>query len=119
VSNIHILERNGPKRARVALHMPVPSGNNSAGFTWKSVLLAAGRAGVSALTEGTGPGQITTAEKASVVAGDVLELILTIEVPSSGTGPQRLAALDENYTALSADYLTRLQEEFKFYGLAR
>lgn len=119
MSNLHILARSSIDSAQAAMHFPVPAGNNAAGFSWKSVFLAAGRSGTSALTEGTGPGQITTAEKATVTAGDTLELIERIEVSNSGSGAQRLAALDEIYTKRTTDQIARMQEEFRYYGLTR
>lgn len=118
MSNIHILQRHGEK-IRVVFHFPTPPGTNSANGTWKAVLLAAGVAGTTVLTEGTGLGNISAQEKSSIQSGDVLELETTIQLDMKANNAQRVAAIDEMYSKIMADYLDDLQAAYKFYGVTR
>ena len=68
MSKIHALETND-SIAQVVLHTATPVGNNSVGVSWKDAGLNSGKLGTTALTEGTGAGQILTTEKAQVEAG--------------------------------------------------
>ena len=62
MSKIHALQNFGGN-VQVVLHTPMPSGNNSVGVSWKNAALNSGIQGITSMTEGTGAGQITTAEK--------------------------------------------------------
>lgn len=113
---VHVLESLGRGRYRVVLHTAMPAGNNPAGFTWKSAYIAAGLA-VTVLTEGTAPGNITAAEKAQVIAGDVVEIIGEMEAETAGTAPGAVtAAVTQMANAIIAGALAALQERLKFYG---
>lgn len=112
MANIHILERVGiadpliasNDKVRVALHVTVPNGNNAEGFPWKSVLLNAGVTGKTLLSEGTGAGQISPAERAAVLAGDVLELEMVVDVVGTNFVDSVQALRDEALDALQARY---------------
>jgi hypothetical protein len=111
MSAIHVLERLD-ERFHCVVHKAIPAGNNAAGFSWKSVCLAAGM-NKTVLAEGTGPGQISTAEKASVLAGDTLEIEMTIAMFSGGvTIAQVNALVDGKY----ANWLTILQQKYDQWG---
>jgi len=91
------------------LHAPVPPGKNAAGYKWKEILLATGQTGHSSLTEGDGPGQITAAELAQIVAGEVIELSTSVRIESCGgsaAGIRKLVskALKQHRDALQARY---------------
>lgn len=73
MAKIHSFEFGEGGVCRVVLHTAMPSGNNAVGNSWKACWIAAGR-NATAMVEGTGMGQISTAEKASVLAGDVIEI---------------------------------------------
>ena len=115
MSAYHALEQTG-FRLRIVHHFATPSGNNSAGVTWKAAALAAGLSGTTRLTEGTGPGQISTTEKAQVTAGDVLEIEFTVDLSLTLTGAQVLAAVQEVGTTEEAGWLARTQAQLKYYG---
>ena len=115
MAKIHIMEQSGSDDFRVLLHFPVPSGSNSAAKTWKSVMLACGRTGSTSMTEGTGPSQITTAEKATVVSGDTFELQTSIRAMSSGGTSQ--AVIDGMADILINECKAELARTYKWYGL--
>ena len=115
MAKIHIMEQSGSDDFRVVLHFPVPSGSNSAGKTWKSVMLACGRTGSTSMTEGAGPGQITTVEKATIVAGDTFELQTSIRAMSSGGGST--AVVEGMADILINECKTEIARTYKWYGL--
>lgn len=115
VADVHILERvqnedtktNTKNKYRAVMHFSVPVGNNSANFTWKSVFLAAGLTGPgkSVLTEGTGPGQITTVELGQIGLGDVIEIEGIVAVVNDGLLEDSVVNLRNHVRAeLSAKY---------------
>ena len=112
MSKIHAFTGNTSGDCRVVIHTAMPSGNNLVGQTWKACWLAAGR-NVTALAEGTGPGQIAPAEKASVLAGDVIELPGTIPL---NVVLQGAVAVNTFADRLIATKLGVLANEFNFYG---
>lgn len=92
MSKFHVLETNAGE-ASVVLHSVMPAGNNSVGVSWKDANLNSGSQGTTVLSEGTGAGQITTAEKANIEAGDVLEVTGLIPVESGGATPASINEL--------------------------
>lgn len=116
MAKIHVLTSDTSGNFNVVLHTAVLAGNNSAGKSWKNCMLVAGRAGTTIMSEGTGPGQITTAEKAQVVAGDVWEIPATITVDVNLSGQALLNLANELCDAIIDDYKSRMQRELKYYG---
>jgi hypothetical protein len=96
----------------VILHSAVPAGNNAIGNSWKNTLIAAGRNKTS-MVEGTDLGQITTAEKASIVAGDVIEIPGTI--PTSVIA-QGAAAIGVFADVLIVSAKAKIAQELNYYG---
>jgi hypothetical protein len=90
----------------------MPSGNNLVAKSWKSCWLAVGR-NTTSLTEGDGIGQISSAEKATVVAGDVIELSAVIPL---GVVAQGGSAVNAFADALVATQLGVLADELNYYG---
>lgn len=113
MAKVHVLEATGRGRYRVALHTPMPAGNNAIGVSWKSAYVAAGLA-VTILPEGAGVGQITTTERNQVLAGDVIEVVTEIEEPPPGA--PGAATITEMADKLIDERLTLLQARLKFYG---
>jgi len=68
----------------VAIHFDMPTGSNSAGYSWKVCGLKSGITGTTSLEVGTGPSNITQAEYDSIIAGDTIEIITVI---SPGLNP--------------------------------
>lgn len=118
MASIHVLEKTGERSYRIVGHFNLPDGagevlegNNGAGVNWKTLLLAAGELGSTSMTEGNGPGQISTAEKASVEAGDVVEVRGIIKVNANSQ-----AEAIEAGQALRRDWLDRVTREYVQYG---
>jgi len=116
MSKVHVLNSDTSGNFNVVLHTAVVAGNNSAGKSWKNCMLNSGRAGTTVLLEGTGPGQITTAEKAQVTSGDVWEMQTTITVDVNLSGQALLNLATELCDAFIAEYKTRMQRELKYFG---
>jgi hypothetical protein len=118
MSNIHVLERVGNNRFRVAFHIAVPGGTNTPGVAWATALTNSGRAGTTVLADGAGTGTdggIATAEKASIVAGTVYEYVL--EVDTQGLSGAALAALvNARYDAAVTEIQAKLQAELGRFG---
>jgi len=111
MSKIHILEGSTNGIYGIVLHFPMPAGNNQAGFPWKDCWVNSGR-NVTRLVEGTGPGEISTAEKVSVEAGDVIEFSTSLARDSVGGASSLTAWADQ----VISDYQNKLQAEFKYFG---
>jgi hypothetical protein len=119
--NTHVLEASGV-RYRLALHVSIPAGNNSAGIAWNTALVNSGLGGKTVLATGNGPGQITATELASVQAGNTYEQIDWVDVTQGGqltTTAQQAAFLDDYYAARSVEVRTQLQAQLKWYGATR
>jgi hypothetical protein len=113
MSTLHILEADAQGNYRVAIHTPVPVGNNAAGLAWKTVALAAGRTGTTVLTEGTGPGQVSVAEKATIVSGDVAEIVTMLPIDSTAWTPAKIAA---QIKTLTDQWITKQAHDLNRYG---
>jgi hypothetical protein len=114
MSALHILDQDNGQFRCVA-HQPVPAGSNTAGVAWKNVILGAGL-NVTSMTEGALPGQISTAEKAQIVAGDVVEAAFTIPLHSGGTSN---AQIDAYALAEFANWRYAMQLKYAYFGKVR
>lgn len=115
MSKIHILKNNNG-RYQAILHFAVPVGNNSAGVTWKDCIVNSGR-NKTDMTEGVGAGQIPNAEKVNIIAGDMIEISMSLLVESGGTsGAVLIAAITEMADTHINTGKNRLQKEYKYYG---
>ena len=85
MSKIHVLESNNNHSYKVAIHFDTPAGNNSAGYSWKACALAAGTIGTTILEVGTAPSDLTQVEYDDIIAGDVVEIVRTIDTGVSPT----------------------------------
>jgi len=113
VAKLHILLGTSPTSYQLVIHVPVPTGSNAVGATWKAALLASGISGSTMLVTGTGLGQITAAEAADITAGDVIEIVTDARVESGGATP---ASLNEMANKATAAYQDRVKRQLKFYG---
>ena len=109
---IHATTYDTSGNCKVILHAAVPAGNNAIGNTWKATLIAAGR-NVTSMVEGTGIGQITTAEKASIVAGDVIEISGTIPTSMIAQGATAIGVFAD---VLIANAIAKIGQEWNYYG---
>ncbi len=111
MAKIHIQSLSN-KSFNAIVHFAMPAGNNSAGKSWKDCWLATGR-NVTTMTEGSGVGQISTTEKASVEAGDTVELLFSFPVAD---GVPTAAALDDMVDKFIASRKLKLKEDLSYYG---
>lgn len=112
---VHVLESSARGRYRVAIHTPMPAGNNSAGKSWKDCWIAAGM-NTSILAVGTAPGNTDTTERSSILAGDVIEFVTEIPAESGGATSASVAQM---VNALITSYLSDVAARFKYYGYAQ
>lgn len=110
MSNIHFLDKSGDA-LRVAVHLPMFTGQNSAGKDWKAVWIELQRNTTVLTTFHTNQAEID-----QIVSGDVIEAVLVIDrfegsVDSVG-----------DFTALVQKKLTEFKDSFrlkyKHYGRA-
>ena len=112
---IHVLEKND-SGYRVVVHKSTAAGNNSAGISWKNVLLGAGL-NTTRMPEGTSAGQISTLEKSQILAGDVVEMEFTVLAESGGTSAVQLqAALTLLVDQQVSMYFAAFQRRYKYFG---
>jgi len=114
MSALHILDQDNGQFRCVA-HQAVPAGSNVAGVTWKTVILGAGL-NVTSMIEGALPGQISTAEKAQIVAGDVVEAAFTVPLHAGGTTN---AQIDAVALAEFAKWRDAMQAKYVYFGRVR
>ena len=114
MSALHILDQDNGQFRCVA-HQPVPAGSNTAGVAWKNVILGAGL-NVTSMIEGALPGQISTAEKAQIVAGDVAEAAFTVPLHSGGTSN---AEIDAWALREFAEWKNKMQLKYAYFGKVR
>lgn len=118
MARIHVLESVGLNTYRVVVHDTTPGGNNPAGIAWSTAIQNAGRA-ITSMTEGSGAGQITTAERATVLNGTVLEGSFAWQDDPLWNNAQRNADLDLRATQLIDELQARLAAELRYFGATR
>ena len=117
MADIHVLEGNDSGRWQVAIHSAVPDAVNPIGVNWRTALVNSGLGGTSTMAEGTGPGQIGTAELATITSGAVCEHIFSFRVEGNGDDLAVIRdALRVAHARESALVITKLQERLKYYG---
>lgn len=109
----HVLAADNGKKYTVVIHTPTPTGNNSAGKSWKNAGLSAGILGTTTLVEGSGVGQITTAERNSIIAGDLVEIVAQFNAESGGA---TLSSLTEMVDKIISEWQTNMTMKLKYYG---
>lgn len=117
MADMHVLAA-GAGGWRVAMHIAVPSGTNSASVPWSDALVASGIGGTTELADGDGTGgTIGATEKAAIVAGTIFEHVGTFRVESGGTSPENIRdALREFYASEKADLVAQLQRRLRYFG---
>ena len=123
MADIHVLNaaENGDS-LRLVFHFSVPDLANEVGVNYPTALVASGQGGSTTLAEGDGPGQISSAEKALIEAGEVLEYPRSLSRGELVSGGPALAQVQATiryfYTRDKADRLARLQTALRFFGAA-
>lgn len=113
MSKVHVLTSDMSGNYHIVIHTPTPSGNNSAGVSWKTAGLNSGLMGITTLTEGTGAGQITTSERTTIISGDIIEIVTTIPAESGGASSQ---SLDQMINQIINQTLSDLEKKLKYFG---
>lgn len=103
----------------VIFHIPIAAGNNRAAVSYRTALVKSGLGGVTAMTEGSANGEITTAEKTQVVAGEIYEVTETFHTNPGETANQLRLRIDARYTELAAQVPPRLQNILSYWGYDR
>ena len=120
MSDYHILTgRPDGNGYRVVFHVPVPDVPNRVGNSYRTCIVNSGMGGSSALTEGTGPGQISSAELAQIQSGEVYEVSEEFH-----TNPDEDAAqIRDRIDARHAEVVTQVQSEvvgkLSYFGFSR
>ena len=119
MSDIHILTGDGRGEWTVVCHYPIADVTNQVSVSYRTALVNSGLGGTSALTEGTGPGQISTAELAQVAAGELYEHRFSFPAESGATNnAELLAAVRAEYARHQDRVVVGLQKRLRYYGWA-
>jgi len=117
MSKLTVLTGGDHNQYQVVVHVATPLGNNGAGIPWTTIAAALGN--VSALTVGTGPGQILQADATAITAGTLLEASFAFWDDVTQNMTQRLASLDAMGVVAAAQLLSQYQARYQYYGLTR
>lgn len=115
---VHVLTGGRDGLYQIVTHQATPAGNNSAGFSWASVIVAAGL-NTSRLTVGSGPGQTTQQEMDAIIAGTVIEGQFAFNAPAGLTAGQLGTLLDAQAEVILAAQLLAYGDVLKWYGATR
>ena len=118
MSKIHVLTGSSHNVYTVVVHIATPVGNNAVGVPWADAVKNSGRS-VSILPEGTGPGQITSAELTAITNGAVIEGTFQWGDNPAWNNAQRQADVDLRATQLTNELLARYQAELRYFGYVR
>lgn len=115
MTKLHILDALGGHRYRAVAHYAAPAGNNAAGVSWKNAIVGA-KLNVSSLAEGSGAGQINTAELADVVTGDVVEAAFVMQDDPALGGAARIALAAALADKAIAEHQAHLARQLRYFG---
>lgn len=110
MSKLHVLDAHG-RHYTVVLHTDTPTGNNLAGKAWVNIQASLGTQ--TAMTIGTGPGQISQAEADSIAAGTILEIRESVLLESGGMS---LDSINEMVDQIILTEKKKLQDRYDYYG---
>jgi len=117
MADIHILTGDGIEQWTIAAHYAIPDTTNEVSVNYRTALINSGLGGTSQLAEGTGAGQITTAEMAQIAAGELFEYTFSFYAESGATtNAQLLSAVRNEYNGRQSRVIASLQRRLKYYG---
>lgn len=121
MTDVHVLKRTSPGRYQLALHFPVPVGNNAAGIAWSTVLINSGQGGKTVLPDGDGTGgSVTSAEKLAITGGTVYEIVEDADLLSAGSSSAQITAyVDALWNRRLSDVQAELQGILNQFGRTR
>lgn len=112
MANVHILDVQRGVYARIVYHIPTPAGNNNSGVAWKDVVVRAGLNTLSVLKDGDGVGgTISAAEKASIAAGDLVEMVFVEKAQPLGA-----VNLTRLFNLHQAEFIAMLNNTYNKFG---
>lgn len=119
MSDYHVLtgDRYGNK-FRIAYHIPLPDQNNRAGVSYRTAVVNSGLGGTTSLTEGTGAGQISAAEKAQIEAGERVEIVEDFATNPGESAAQAKTRIKARCAVLTAKVQAELAHRLTYYGFA-
>lgn len=118
MAKVHVLERT-QQGYRCVFHIPVPATNNPVGLPWRTALLRSRGAQTTALPDGDGTGgTISAAEKAQLLAWEILEVIEFVRAEGV-PGGQVNAFLDAEFARVQAQQQAKISDELGQFGRVR
>lgn len=116
MADMHVLAGDGLGRWVLVMHFSVPNIDNEVSVNYRTALVNSALGGTS-MTEGTGPGQISAAEKAQIDAGEIYEHSIRFLAESgANTLPELLAAAREAYAREETRVTAQFQKRLRYYG---
>lgn len=116
MADMHILRGDGCHLWAVVCHFLIPDVNNVPGVSYRAALVASGIGGTTAMIEGAGAGQITTAEKAKIETGEVYERPFSLCLESGGTNAEQRVMLRDHYATKEPVVIAELQSKLRYWG---
>ncbi len=117
MADIHVQSGDGVSKWTLVFHFAVPDVDNNVGINYRTVLVNSDLGGSTSMTEGAGAGEIATAEKAQIEAGELYEHTLSVPIESGATdNAEMLALARELYARDEARIISVLQRKLKYYG---
>lgn len=115
MSDYHVLDGDTDGNSfRVAMHIPIPVGNNRAGVAYRTALISAlGGSQVSVV-----PG-LAGAEQTQLTAGELYEHVELVATNPGETATAYRDRLDAIFTARKASILAAMQRRLDYYGFSR
>jgi hypothetical protein len=119
VANWHVLTGSADGNSfTLVYHVPVPgTGTNRAGVQWRPALLNSGLGGKTVLPDGDGTGgTVSAAEKASIAAGALFEVVEALATNPGETAAALQARVDAYFAALTSRVQAELQARLAYFG---
>lgn len=117
MADIHVLLGDGIDKWTLVFHFAIASANNAVSINYRTALVNSGLGGTSSMVEGSGAGEITTAELAQVAAGELFEHRLSLPLESGATdNAEMLASARAMYARDETRIVAELQRRLKYYG---
>lgn len=127
MADMHILSGNNADEWTIVMHLPVPNVNNSVAVNFRTALVNSnlgrqvnndgtfGRRSI--LPSGTGPGEITTAEEASLDAGALFEHVAAFRAEGDGDTLLQLQATSREFFAVeNARIQAAVGSRLRYFG---
>jgi len=117
MADIHVLSGNGLGKWTLVFHFAMPDQDNNVTINYRTALINSGLGGTSTMTEGEGPGQITSAELAQIQAGELYEYSTSFPAESGATNnTELLTSIRAVYACDLSAVIARLQKQLRYYG---